>query len=111
MWKAFLVAILSLALSAPSAPAVDLKAPESCLALNPAQPKCTFTVTSASTSQTVTGAVGGGSWKVLVKRGKQKLYIKPSGTEPEPIAFRYEIGDKVMATASAAGSWVLAGHD
>ncbi len=111
MQKAFLVAILGLALAAPSAPAVDLKDPESCLALDPAQPKCTFTITTASTSQTVTGAVGAGTWKVLVKRGKQKLTIAPAGTEPEPVAFRYEIGDKVTATATGAGSWVLAGHD
>lgn len=111
MRKAFLVAVLALGLSAPSAPALERKAPENCLALNPAQPTCTFTITSASTSQTVTGAVGGGSWKVLVKRGKQKLTIAPGGTQPEPIAFRYEIGDKVTATATSAGSWVLAGHD
>ena len=36
----------------------------------PAQPTCTFTVTSMSTSGTVTGAVGQGDWVVVVKRKK-----------------------------------------
>ncbi len=85
--------------------------PESCLALNPAQPKCTFEVTSESISQTITGAIGQGTWKVIVKRGKTKEVIEPSGPEPEPIAFNYEVGDKVTAIASTPGSWVLAGHD
>lgn len=85
--------------------------PESCYALNPVQPKCKFVITTESTSQTITGAVGQGSWKVVVKRGKEKFLIQPSTTDPEPIAFDYEIGDKVTARATAAGSWVLAGHD
>ncbi len=111
MLKAFVGALIAVALSASSAPGGVPDEPESCLALDPAQPKCTFTITTASTSQTVTGAVGAGTWKVLVKRGKQKLTIAPAGTEPEPVAFRYEIGDKVTAMATGAGSWVLAGHD
>lgn len=111
MYKAILGALVSVALMAPAAPALELRDPESCLALDPAQPKCTFTVTSESTSQTITGAVGAGTWKVIVKRGKQKLKIEPEGSEPEPVAFAYEVGDKVTAKASGPGSWVLAGHD
>lgn len=111
MRKAFLGALIALALSVPSAPGADLDDPESCFAMNPAQPKCSFTITSESVSGTVTGAVGQGAWKVLVKRGKQKLYIAPSSTEPEPVAFQYKVGDKVTATTTSAGSWVLAGHD
>jgi hypothetical protein len=114
MHKAILGTFLSLALVAPVAAvaaAPDVREPESCLAMNPAQPKCTFEITSESTSQTVTGAVGAGTWKVIVKRGKQKLKIQPMAAEPEPVAFQYEIGDKVTAITTGAGSWVLAGHD
>lgn len=85
--------------------------PESCQAINPVQPKCTFTVTSVSTSGTVTGAVGQGDWVVVVKRKKQKMKIVPAGTEPEPVAFAYMVGDKVTATVKSAGGWVIAGHD
>lgn len=100
------------ALLAPAgAPASEADEPESCLAMNPAQPQCQLTITSASTSGVVTGAVGAGDWIVLVKRGKQKLTIEPSSTEPEPVAFQYEIGDKVKATVKSAGGWVLVGHD
>lgn len=106
------VALLGSVLGAAElASGAESKEPESCLALNPVQPRCTFTITTESTSQTVTGAVGAGTWKVIVKRGKQKSVIAPSSTQPEPIAFNYEIGDKVTATTSGAGSWVLAGHD
>jgi hypothetical protein len=97
---------------APGVLAVEkTKDPESCLAQNPAQPKCSFVITSGSTSDVVTGAVGSGNWKVIVKRGKQKFTIKPAGIEPEPIEFAYKVRDKVTAKASGAGSWVLAGHD
>jgi hypothetical protein len=112
MRKAILGALVSVALMAPTAPALELRdEPESCLAMNPTQPKCTFEITSESTSQTVTGAVGAGTWKVIVKRGKQKMMIKPAGAEPEPVAFQYEVGDKVTAITTGAGTWVLAGHD
>lgn len=85
--------------------------PESCQAYNPGQPKCKFTVTSVSTSGTVTGAVGMGDWVVVVKRGKVKMKFGPSSTDPEPVAFQYEVGDKVTATVKSAPGWVIAGHD
>ena len=84
---------------------------EACEAVNPGQPKCTVTITSASTSGQVTGAVGAGEWSVVVKRGKKKIKFGPSGTEPEPVSFTYQIGDKVTATVTSAGGWVVAGHD
>jgi hypothetical protein len=84
---------------------------ESCQAINPIQPTCTFTITSESTSGTVTGAVGQGDWIVVVKRKKAKMTIAPSSTEPEPVSFAYQVGDKVTATVKSAGGWVVAGHD
>ncbi|MDQ3915112.1 MAG: hypothetical protein M3323_07245 [Actinomycetota bacterium] len=98
-------------LLASGASALERDDPESCQAVNPVQPRCTFTVTSVSTSATITGAVGQGDWIVVVKRKKEKFTIEPSGTEPEPIAFQYMVGDKVTATAKSAGGWVIAGHD
>jgi hypothetical protein len=92
-------------------PATEPDEPESCLAVDPAQPQCSFTVATASTSGVVTGAVGAGDWVVAVKRGRQKLTFGPSSTEPEPVQFAYEIGDKVKVTVKSAGGWVLAGHD
>ena len=85
--------------------------PESCQAINPVQPTCTFTVTSGSTSGTVTGAVGQGDWIVVVKRKKAKIKFGPTSTEPEPVSFEYMVGDKVTATVKSAGGWVIAGHD
>ncbi|MGH2757899.1 MAG: hypothetical protein ACRDI3_08935 [Actinomycetota bacterium] len=112
MRRTILGAVVSVALMAPAAPAFELQdEPESCLAVNPAQPKCSFEITSESTSQTVTGAVGAGTWKVIVKRGKKKMVIQPAGPEPEPVAFAYEVGDKVTAITTGPGTWVLAGHD
>jgi hypothetical protein len=66
---------------------------------------------AAAESDTITGAVGRGDWIVVVKRKEAKLTIEPSSTEPEPIAFQYEGGDKVTATVSSPGGWVIAGHD
>lgn len=112
MRKTLVAIAVAAALTAPaSSPASVGDDPESCLAMNPAQPQCTFTITSASTSGVVTGAVGAGDWTVVVKRGRQKLRIEPSSTEPEPVQFEYEVGDKVKATVASAGGWVLAGHD
>ena|SRR5687767_8809080 len=91
--------------------ALEADEPESCLAMNPAQPSCTVTITSTSSSGVVTGAVGAGDWIVVVKRGKQKITVTPSGAEPEPVSFAYEVGDKVTATVKSPGGWVLAGHD
>jgi hypothetical protein len=114
MRKALVGSAVAIALLAPTtagSASLTQNDPESCLAMNPAQPKCSFTVTSTSTSGTVTGAVGAGDWIVVVKRGKKKLTIKPAGPEPEPVAFAYMEGDKVTATVKSAGGWVLAGHD
>ena len=100
----------ALLVAVPSSAVESNKDPEACEAMNPAQPKCTFTVTSDSSSGTVTGAVGAGDWIVVIKRGKAKIkYTSPA--EPGPIAFDYEIGDKVTATVTSAGGWVIAGHD
>ena len=113
MRKAIVAAIAAgaLMIAVPSS-AVGMKdEPESCQAMNPAQPTCTITITSTSSSGTVTGAVGQGDWIVVVKRGKAKLTFGPSSTEPEPVSFAYQVGDKVKATVKSAGGWVVAGHD
>ena len=102
---------ICLGLLAPGVPALERDDPESCQAVNPGQPTCTFTVTSVSTSGTVTGAVGQGDWVVVVKRKKAKMTITPSSTEPEPVSFQYVVGDKVTATVTSPGGWVIAGHD
>ena len=109
--KLSIAVAISSALIASGASAIGRDDPESCQAINPAQPTCTFTVTSVSTSGTVTGAVGQGDWVVVVKRKKVKMRFGPSSTEPEPVSFQYMVGDKVTATATSAGSWVVAGHD
>ena len=109
--KILVAAAISTGLIASGASGVERDDPESCQAVNPVQPKCSFTVTSVSTSGTITGAVGQGDWIVVVKRKKEKFTIQPSGPEPEPIAFEYMIGDKVTATVNSAGGWVIAGHD
>ena len=114
MLKAFrlsIAVVITGALIASGASAVERDDPESCQAINPAQPVCTFTVTSVSTSGTVTGAVGQGDWLVVVKRGKVKMKFGPSTSEPEPVSFNYMVGDKVTATVKSAGGWVIAGHD
>ena len=98
-------------LLASGASALGRDDPESCQAVNPGQPQCTFTVTTMSTSGVVTGAVGQGDWIVVVKRKKVKLTITPSSTSPEPVSFQYMIGDKVTATVNSPGGWVIAGHD
>ncbi|MEA2434861.1 MAG: hypothetical protein QOG54_2318 [Actinomycetota bacterium] len=109
--KTSIAVLLSVGLLTSGASALELDSSESCQAINPAQPKCTLTITSESTSGTVTGAVGQGDWIVVVKRGKEKLTIKPTSTDPEPVSFDYVVGDKVTATVKSAGGWVVAGHD
>ena len=109
--KLSIAVAISIALIASGASAVQRDDPESCQAINPAQPTCTFTVTSVSTSGTVTGAVGQGDWVVVVKRKKVKMTFGPSGTDPEPVSFQYMVGDRVTATVTSAGGWVIAGHD
>ncbi|MEA2451608.1 MAG: hypothetical protein QOG04_318 [Actinomycetota bacterium] len=109
--KVAIAILVSTVLISSGASALERDEPESCQAINPVQPKCTFTVTSASTSGTVTGAVGQGDWIVVVKRGKTKMKFGPTSTEPEPVSFDYVAGDKVTATVTSAGGWVVAGHD
>jgi hypothetical protein len=109
--KISIAVAISTGLLASGASAVERDDPESCQAVNPYQPTCSFTVTSMSTSGTITGAVGQGDWIVVVKRKKARFTIKPSGTEPEPIAFQYMVGDKVTATVNSSAGWVIAGHD
>jgi hypothetical protein len=109
--KLSIAVVISSGLIASGASALERDDPESCQAINPIEPKCTFTVTSVSTSGTVTGAVGQGDWIVIVKRKKVKFRIVPASTDPEPVAFEYMVGDKVKATVKSAGGWVVAGHD
>ena len=116
MRKALVGVLAATALFVPTASAVgsgspvsESREPESCYAFNPGQPTCSFTVTSESSSGTVTGAVGPGDWVVTVKRGKQKIVLKP--TSPEPVSFAFQPGDKVSAKVNAAGGFVLTGHD
>jgi hypothetical protein len=109
--KISIAAVVMLGLVTSGAAALGRDEPESCQAINPAQPTCTFTVTSDSSSGTVTGAVGQGDWLVVVKRGRVKMTFGPTSTDPEPVSFKYLVGDKVTATVKSAGGWVVAGHD
>jgi hypothetical protein len=110
MGKAILLALSMILLTTSPGSGAQV-AEEGCQAVNPAQPKCSFTVTMDSTSGVVTGAVGQGEWTVLVKRGKEKIRFGPSGSDPEPVSFDYAIGDKVTVVVKNAGGWVVAGHD
>jgi hypothetical protein len=111
MVRTSILALLIVGLMASAAPGAEKKTEEGCQAVNPGQPKCSFTIASGSTSGVVTGAVGQGDWSVLVKRGKQKIKFGPSGTDPEAVSFAYEIGDKVSVNVKSTGGWVVAGHD
>jgi len=94
---------------APSAVGAQAGLNDYCLAVNPVQPKCTFTVQDTATTP-VTGAVGRGDWVVIVKRGKVKTALNsPSGGEPTAIEYPLVAGDKVTAKALSPGSGVLAG--
>ena len=90
--------------------AVEAKGPnEQCLAVNPAQPTCSFTITESATTP-VSGAAGRGDWVVIVKRGKVKTTIKsPSGGDPTAESFAFIAGDKVTAKALTPGRAVLTG--
>ena len=110
MRKSIVAVITGAALLVPAtAPAIEVREPESCFAAYGAMPSCSFTATSESSSGTITGAVGPGTWVVVVTRGKKKITIK-SPAQPEPVAFPFEVGDKVKATVTSPG-WVLVGHD
>ena len=94
---------------APSAVGAHRGPDDRCLAVSPAQPQCSFTVTESATTP-VTGAAGRGDWVVIVKRGKVKTSIKsPSSGEPTAISYPLVAGDKVTAKALTPGSAVIAG--
>jgi hypothetical protein len=94
---------------APSAVGAQAGLDDYCLAVNPVQPTCTFTVQDSATTP-VTGAAGRGDWIVIVKRGKVKTAIKsPSSGEPTATSYTLLAGDKVTAKALSPGSGVLAG--
>ena len=101
-------AVIGLVL-APSAVGAQGAPDDYCLAVNPVQPTCTFTVTDTATTP-VTGAVGRGDWIVIVKRGKVKTALKsPSSGEPTATSYGLVAGDKVTAKALSPGSAVLTG--
>jgi hypothetical protein len=80
-----------------------------CLAVNPVQATCSFTVTDTATTP-VTGAAGRGDWVVTVKRGKAKTQLRsPASGEPTALSYTLVAGDKVTAKALTPGSGVLAG--
>jgi hypothetical protein len=119
MKRAIVAASTALLLATPAAVnatsvAVNVdREPEGCQAMNPVQPKCTFTSTQDMEGP-VAGAVGYGTWKVIVKRGKKvAAKITPASSYGEPYAeeFLFEKGDKVTVIAISPGSAVTAGGD
>lgn len=114
MVAAVSAALLALPTTGGSAAVVTVdREPEGCQAINPIQPKCTFTVTE-SMEGPIAGAAGYGTWVVKVKRGKKKVAtIKPPGGYGEPYAeeYLYKKGDKVTVIAVSSGSGVTAGGD
>lgn len=86
-----------------------IDAPESCEAINPVQPTCTFT---AEGVDTFGGVAGSGSWIVKVKVGKRTTtYKSPASGEPTGEQFMIPAGAKVTATATAAGSSLIVGGE
>jgi hypothetical protein len=82
---------------------------DSCIALNPGQAQCSFTVTQDAATP-VSGAAGRGDWVVTIKSGKVKTTLKsPSGGDPTATSFALKAGDKVTAKALSPGSAVIAG--
>jgi hypothetical protein len=103
-------ATLVLAATVSTASATD-DVVEGCEAMNPAVPTCTFTVTEPIDSP-VSGVAGQGTWVVKVKRGKQKIKLtSPAGGAPTAVAFEYQVGDKVTATAVSPGASLVAGGE
>ena len=112
--KTILVGLISAALmlggTAHGMTARQAMAPgEGCAAANPAQPTCTFTVTSDTEQQG--GAVGTGTWQVIIKRGKKTYKLDSATTygEPSEASYSYETGDKVTVKALTPGAVVVAG--
>ncbi|MEA2477050.1 MAG: hypothetical protein QOC87_1249 [Actinomycetota bacterium] len=82
---------------------------DECLAVNPGQAQCSFTVTQDAATP-VSGAAGRGSWIVTIKSGKVKTTLKsPSGGDPTALSYALKAGDKVTAKALTPGSAVVAG--
>lgn len=110
MRKLLVVASISGLIALPAITPTASASPESCEAVNPGQPKCSFTVTH-ETDSLVQGAAGVGKWVVKIKRGRQVIKLKsPASGEPTAIEFSYETGDKVTAVALSPGSGVAVGH-
>lgn len=109
MTKALVIAlslVVALAVPAASEPAPATDA-EGCFAMNPAQPKCTYTATADTTGG---GAAGSGSWVVTIKLGKKTTTVKsPSDGSPSGKQFTIKKGSVVTATALTAGSGVIVG--
>lgn len=109
MRKVMLVAAVTGLVMAPGNVGAQGAPNDYCLAVNPVQPTCTFTVQDSATTP-VTGAAGRGDWVVVVKRGKVKTALKsPSNGDPTAISFTMMAGDKVTAKALTPGSGVLTG--
>src|SRR3990170_7724675 len=105
------VCAMALVVGLVPASAAEDDQPEGCLAINPVQPKCSFTVTENTTGP-VSGAAGTGNWIVKIKRGKKSFTLRSSSFygEPSSVEFLYKKGDKVKVTASSGGM-VVAGGD
>lgn len=101
-------ALLIASVSAASATALD-DALEGCAAVNPGQPKCSFT---AEGVDTFGGVAGHGKWVVKVKVGKRTTsYKSPASGEPNGQQFMIPAGAKVTATAISTGSGLIVGGE
>lgn len=104
-----LIGVLSMGTGAVAGSVPLDDAPDGCVAINPAQPTCTFT---AEGVDTFGGVAGNGSWIVKVKVGKRTTtYRSPSSGEPTGVQFMIPAGAKVTATATAAGSGLVVGGE
>ena len=107
---ALLLGLVALPGAGRLAPALGVP-PEGCQAVNPGQPTCTFTVTHNTTGP-VSGIAGRGSWVVKVKRGKATTTIKSNAAgDPQAVAYIFQTGDKVTASALTPGSALAVGGD
>ncbi len=113
MIKMLVVILTTLGLAIPAATATSVTfddAPEGCLAVNPAQPTCSYK--AAEAVNTFGGAAGRGSWIVKVKVGKKTTtYQSPASGEPYGTQFMIPAGATVTATATSAGSGVIVGGE
>ena len=107
---ALVAAAIGLLLAPAPVSALATRGPmDSCLAVNPGQAQCSFTVTQDATTP-VSGAAGRGDWIVIIKSGKMKTTLKsPPGGDPTATSYALKAGDKVTAKALSPGSAVIAG--